>query len=126
MLSIIVRSIDQIGYMTALMFLFLIIFSLLFSQLFAKWMYRDDTGNPFYNFDTFVDSLISSFDLLTVENWNNILWAMWANTGSLGSYFMIAFLLILWIFFGNWILLNLVLAILLDAFLAEEADDEEL
>ena len=39
---------------------------------------------------------------------------------------MIAFLLILWIFFGNWILLNLVLAILLDAFLAEEADDEEL
>ena len=38
---------------------------------------------------------------------------------------MVAFLLILWIFFGNWILLNLVLAILLDAFLAEEADDEE-
>ena len=125
MLSIIMRSIDQIGYMTALMFLFLIIFSLLFSQLFAGWMYRDDSGNPFYNFDNFLNSLISSFDLLTVENWNNILWAMWANIGSLGSYIMVAFLLILWIFFGNWILLNLVLAILLDAFIAEEADDEE-
>lgn len=111
--------------MTALMFLFLIIFSLLFSQLFATWMYRDDTGNPFYNFDTFINSLISSFDLLTVENWNNILWAMWANVNTLGNYIMVAFLLILWIFFGNWILLNLVLAILLDAFLAEEADDEE-
>jgi len=111
--------------MTALMFLFLIIFSLLFSQLFSGWMYRD-SGNPFYNFDNFSNSLISSFDLLTVENWNNILWAMWANVGSLGTYFMVAFLLILWIFFGNWILLNLVLAILLDAFIAEEADDEEL
>jgi hypothetical protein len=62
---------------------------------------------------------------LTVENWNNILWALWANVRSTGTYFMVAFLLILWIFFGNWILLNLVLAILLDAFLAEEADDEE-
>lgn len=87
-------------------------------------MYRD-SGNPFYNFDNFSNSLISSFDLLTVENWNNILWAMWANVGTLGTYFMVAFLLILWIFFGNWILLNLVLAILLDAFIAEEADDEE-
>jgi hypothetical protein len=51
---------------------------------------------------------------------------MWANVNTLGNYIMVAFLLILWIFFGNWILLNLVLAILLDAFLAEEADDEEL
>jgi hypothetical protein len=50
---------------------------------------------------------------------------LWANVRSTGTYFMVAFLLILWIFFGNWILLNLVLAILLDAFLAEEADDEE-
>jgi len=38
---------------------------------------------------------------------------------------MVALIIILWIFFGNWILLNLVLAILLDAFIAEEADDEE-
>ena len=51
---------------------------------------------------------------------------MWANVNTLGNYIMVSFLLILWIFFGNWILLNLVLAILLDAFLAEEADDEEL
>lgn len=88
-------------------------------------MYRNDSGTPFYNFDNFMNSLIASFDLLTVENWNNILWALWANLTNNGTMAMVAFLLILWIFFGNWILLNLVLAILLDAFLAEEADDEE-
>ena len=64
--------------MTALMMLFLVIFSLLFNQLFKDWMYTDETGTPFYNFDTFFNSLITSFDLLTVENWNNILWALWA------------------------------------------------
>lgn len=64
--------------MTALMMLFLVIFSLLFNQLFKYWMYTDESGTPFYNFDTFFNSFITSFDLLTVENWNNILWALWA------------------------------------------------
>jgi hypothetical protein len=62
-----------------------------------------------------------------MENWQSILFVMnRQNTGNLGPYKASVFL-IAWIVLGNFILLNLFLAILLDAFLVdgEEMTEEE-
>lgn len=64
------------------------------------------------NFDTFFNALFSVFQVLTVENWNDIETAVLTSSV---SYFGVIYL-ISWIFIGNWILLSLLQAILLDGF----------
>jgi len=56
-----------------------------------------------------------------MENWQTILYdTMRSSTGPVVS----AIYLVSWIFIGNFILLNLFLAILLDSFLEEEKEEE--
>jgi len=69
-------------------------------------------------YDGFFSAYITVFDLLTIENWNDIL------TSSLRTdinYAISLLYLISWIFMGNYILLNLFLAILLSGF--DETDN---
>ena len=77
-------------------------------------------GLPRGNFDSFNWAFITTFQVLSVENWNDIL------TSSLRSSIGPAscLLLIFWIILGNFILLNLFLAILLDSFNESEVDPE--
>ena len=60
-----------------------------------------------------------------MENWQTILYDMLRGDlikGKNNIYFVVVYL-VAWIFMGNFVLLNLFLAILIDAFL--EQDDEE-
>ena len=59
--------------------------------------------------------------MLTTENWNSVLFDS-MRSEMIGLYAPVLYY-VSWIFIGNFILLNLFLAILLDGFLAE--DDEE-
>lgn len=64
--------------------------------------------------------------MLTTENWNSVLYDSMRNE-EIGYYAPVIYY-VSWIFIGNFILLNLFLAILLDGFLSEddeEAGDEE-
>ena len=56
-----------------------------------------------------------------MENWNFVLYE--AMRSSAGPWISALFF-ISWIFIGNFILLNLFLAILLDSFLEEEEEEE--
>lgn len=70
------------------------------------------------NFDDFLAAYMTVFDLLTIENWNDTL------TSSLRTdvnYAISLLYLISWIFMGNYVLLNLFLAILLSGF--DETDN---
>lgn len=59
-----------------------------------------------------------------MENWQSVLFdSMKGVTG--GMKFAVAIFYIGWIFIGNFILLNLFLAILLDSFLVEDEDDDD-
>jgi len=49
---------------------------------------------------------------------------LFASTNNKNSNFLVAIYYIAWIFIGNFILLNLFLAILLDSFLSEEEDED--
>lgn len=55
-----------------------------------------------------------------MENWQSVLFVMNRNNSTKRQPYNVAILLMSWIFLGNFILLNLFLAILLDAFLIDE------
>lgn len=79
------------------------------------------TGKPRGNFDTFLVAFYSSFQVMSGENWNgNVIDYMRSPkvmTLTTPLY------LISWIFIGNYVLLNLFLAILLDSFLEEDGEE---
>ena len=58
-----------------------------------------------------------------MENWQTVLFDSMRNE-SIG-YFLPSIFYISWIFIGNFILLNLFLAILLDSFLTADDEDDE-
>jgi hypothetical protein len=75
---------------------------------------------PRGNYDSFTVAFFTAFDTLTMENWNSLLYdsirsSVWHPIAVI--YY------ISWIFVGNWILLNLFLAILLDSFLEEDENN---
>ena len=119
-IGVIARSYMSFFYIANLMFLFIIIFSLLGTQLFGGKFGDDPETIPRGNFDSFSIAFITVFQILTMENWQSVLFDTFKSGGKFGN----SIYCIVWIFLGNFILLNLFLAILLDSFL--EADDEEL
>ena len=73
-----------------------------------------------HNFDNIYWSVITIFQILTGENWNEVMYDGMRSTGA-GScvYFLLLFIM------GNYIILNLFLAILLDNFGGGEEEEEE-
>lgn len=119
-IGVIARSYQSFIYITLLMTVFIFIFSLLGMQLFGgKFNYPD--GLPRGNYDSFSIAAITVFQILTMENWIAVLFD--SMRGDLNK-FLVCIYYISWIFLGNFILLNLFLAILLDSFLEEEDEDD--
>jgi len=114
--SVISRSASSFAYIAVLLMIFLFIFALLGKQIFAG-KFNFDSGTPRSNYDSFNAAFLTVFQTLTMENWNSLLYdAIRANVFKAIS----CFYYISWIFIGNFILLNLFLAILLDSFLEED------
>ena len=72
------------------------------------------------NFDNFGFSMLSIFQILTGENWNEILW----QGMSVSIWFSVTFHILIFII-GNYVILNLFLAILLDQFSGYAASQEK-
>lgn len=104
-----------------LLLLFVFIYSLLGMQVFGG-AFRDPevVGTIRYNYDSFISAFLTSFIMLTTENWNSIMF--YAFSGDT-SQALIAVYFVSCIFIGNWMLLNLFLAILLDSFTQVEEED---
>lgn len=121
-IQVIQRSLSSFVYLGMLLFLFIFIYALLGMQLFGGNFNQDEDNNSRYNFDSFDKAFVTSFVLLTMENWNSILYlAMGSevNKGITVVYFISC------IFIGNYMLLNLFLAILLDAFTTVDEEDHD-
>lgn len=117
--SVMAKSYMSFIYITMLMFLFIYIFALLGMSIFGATMNFPD-GRPRSNYDEPLISTVTTFQVLTMENWQVILFSLMRSDQN--NKFFVSFILMGWIFLGNFILLNLFLAILLDAFLEEEED----
>ena len=109
-----------------LIIIFLYIYALLGMQLLGgKFNYPDNVGwnATRNNYDTFVQAMICAYQVMTVENWNNILF--FAERSGAG-YFLPVLYLISWIIIGNYILLNLLMAMLLAQFTGEEIEEDQM
>lgn len=111
-------AITNLGFLTIL---YLFIMALLSKQLYGQTLYDDD-GNPSrYTFRTTGYSLITIYIILTGENWNEIMIQV-INLNQ--QYFQVSMFFIFMMIFGNLMLLNLFLAILLK-FISENQGSEE-
>lgn len=110
-LQVLGKSMSKFIYLFMLLMLFLVIYSLIGIQIFAnKFTFNGVTSRG--NFDTFHWSFTTNFQVLSVENWQTVLWdGMRSDAGYSSCLFFIS-----WIFIGNYVILNLFLAILLDSF----------
>lgn len=135
-LSVVVRSLPSFSYIALLLFLFAFIYAVLGMQLFGGTFDPTKIGGepgdplPRNNFDTLHAAFVTVFQVLAGEAWNEVMsdWVAMTTPWHM-LYFMS------WVIIGQFILLNLFLAILLDNFgaagdeeedLESEVDDEEL
>lgn len=83
-------------------------------------MYAGRMARP--NFSTFMDSMATVFILITGENWNEIMYVAVKHNGMLSAFYFV-FVIIA----GNYILLNLFLAVLVDKFdtVGDGGDDQK-
>jgi len=120
-ISVLTRSASSFAYIASLLFLFIFIFALLGKTIFGG-KFNFDNGKPRGNFDTFAAAFVTVFQVLTIENWQFVLYdSMRSDVGKVAP----CIFYIVWIFLGNFVLLNLFLAILLDSFLVEDEQDGE-
>ncbi|KAF0292815.1 Voltage-dependent calcium channel type A subunit alpha-1 [Amphibalanus amphitrite] len=115
-----------------LLFLFILIFALLGMQLFGgEWNFKD--GTPPANFNSFAVALLTVFQILTGEDWNEVMYNGIKSQGGHDNGGMIYCLyFIVLVVFGNYTLLNVFLAIAVDNLAnaqeltaAEEEQEEE-
>lgn len=119
LLQTVIASFPAIANLGLLTFLFLFIYALVGKQFFAG-EFLDDDGQPArYSFNTIESALVTMFIVLTGENWNEIMRLIESNVGYIAIPFFVSAIVI-----GNFMLLNLFLAILLK-FIEEKHDDEE-
>lgn len=113
--QVIGRSLSKFIYLAMFLLLLIIIYSLLGMKIFAGKLNSNISRS---NFDTFHWSFVAIFQVMTEENWNSLLMnVVQSDVGAASCLFLIS-----WIFIGNYVVLNLFLAILLDAFSENEQE----
>ncbi|ESN95222.1 hypothetical protein HELRODRAFT_128993, partial [Helobdella robusta] len=126
------NSMRSIISLLFLLFLFILIFALLGMQLFGG-EFNFSTGRPPCHFDTFTQALLTVFQILTGEDWNEVMFFAIQSRGGIqkgGMLYSVYFIIL--VLFGNYTLLNVFLAIAVDNLAnaqeltaAEEEQDEQ-
>uniref|UniRef100_A0A8C1AR29 Calcium channel, voltage-dependent, R type, alpha 1E subunit a n=1 Tax=Cyprinus carpio carpio TaxID=630221 RepID=A0A8C1AR29_CYPCA len=119
------NSMKSIISLLFLLFLFIVVFALLGMQLFGgRFIFEDYTPT---NFDTFPASIMTVFQILTGEDWNEVMYNGIRSQGGVKSGMWSSVYFIVLTLFGNYTLLNVFLAIAVDnlANAQELTKDEE-
>lgn len=125
LLSTIAKAASEIRSFGILLILFIFIYALIGMQLFANRLHFDDSGahiaitDPMYeksevprsNFDDFFSSSNTVFQVLTGENWNEVMYDCWKATSWIAPLYFISLIVQ-----GVFCCLSLFLAILLRQF----------
>ncbi|KAF6734847.1 putative voltage-dependent R-type calcium channel subunit alpha-1E, partial [Oryzias melastigma] len=119
------NSMKSIISLIFLLFLFIVVFALLGMQLFGgRFIFEDYTPT---NFDTFPAAIMTVFQILTGEDWNEVMYNGIRSQGGVkyGMWSSVYFIVLT--LFGNYTLLNVFLAIAVDnlANAQELTKDEE-
>uniref|UniRef100_A0A8C8BTB8 Voltage-dependent R-type calcium channel subunit alpha n=1 Tax=Otus sunia TaxID=257818 RepID=A0A8C8BTB8_9STRI len=106
-------SMKSIISLLFLLFLFIVVFALLGMQLFGGRFNFND-GTPSANFDTFPAAIMTVFQILTGEDWNEVMYNGIRSQGGVRSGMWSSIYFIVLTLFGNYTLLNVFLAIAVD------------
>ena len=121
LLSTVLSSLTAITNLGVLIALFLFISALLTKQFFSDDLYTADGEVSRYNFGSTGDALITIFIILTGENWNQIM----VEVIDKKKDYTVALFFISLMMIGNFMLLNLFLAILLKSISEISTKDKE-
>ena len=119
-IGVISRTLKSFISVAVLIILMLFIYTLLGMQLLGGNL---NTQTSRSNFDSFFQALLASYQVMITENWNSVLQSVFASSSMnnwVGSIYLIS-----WVILGNWILLNLFLAIILHEFTTPESKRDQ-
>ncbi|KAF4093538.1 hypothetical protein AMELA_G00003120 [Ameiurus melas] len=109
------NSLKSIASLLLLLFLFIIIFALLGMQVFGGKFNFDDIHKKRSSFDNFPQAMLTVFQILTGEDWNQVMYdGIMAYGGPSSSGMIVCLYFIILFVCGNYILLNVFLAIAVD------------
>jgi len=124
-IGVVMRSMHKFIFIFVLLLLFIYIYALLGMQIYGGNLDLDDNvgqGGIRQNFDSFINAFMAVFQIMTQENWNDLLYLTLRAPGVSNAFSLLY--LLSWLSIGNYIFLNLFLAILLDEFTGEEVEEE--
>ncbi|KHJ46714.1 hypothetical protein D918_03038 [Trichuris suis] len=125
-LIVMLRTMDNVTVFFGLLCLFIFIFSILGMNLFGcKFCRQEEASDGTQvrlcdrkNFDSLFWATLTVFQILTQEDWNVVLFNGMAQTSPWAALYFIALMT-----FGNYVLFNLLVAILVEGF--QESKEEE-
>ena len=103
------KALTNVSYIICILIMFILIFQLLGMSLLS--------GNPHYQ--SFFIGFYTTYQILTLENWNSLLYEIWPMN------YLCFFYFVAWIFIGNYVIFNLFISILLQSFDEGEKEDED-
>ena len=101
------KALVSVSYIVVILIMFILIFELLGMSLLS--------GNIHYQ--KFVEGFYTTYQILTLENWNGLLYELWPMNSLCFLYFVV------WIFLGNYIIFNLFTSVLLQSFGNDDGND---
>ncbi|KAM8844060.1 voltage-dependent T-type calcium channel subunit alpha-1H [Spinachia spinachia] len=129
-LVVLMKTMDNVATFCMLLMLFIFTFSILGMHLFGcKFSLQTENGDTIpdrKNFDSLLWAIVTVFQILTQEDWNVVLYNGMASTSPWAALYFVALMT-----FGNYVLFNLLVAILVEGFQAEgdanrsESDDDK-
>ncbi|XP_072152992.1 voltage-dependent T-type calcium channel subunit alpha-1G isoform X2 [Bemisia tabaci] len=125
-LFVMLRTMDNVAVFFSLLILFIFIFSILGMNLFGcKFCSKEDRDSDDVqcdrkNFDSLLWALVTVFQILTQEDWNTVLFNGMEKTSHWAALYFVALMT-----FGNYVLFNLLVAILVEGFSSERHERRE-
>nr|CBN81174.1 T calcium channel alpha 1G subunit variant 88 [Dicentrarchus labrax] len=116
-LVVLMKTMDNVATFCMLLMLFIFIFSILGMHLFGCKFGIEEKGKTTpdrKNFDSLLWAIVTVFQILTQEDWNEVLYNGMASTSPVAALYFIALMT-----FGNYVLFNLLVAILVEGFQTE-------
>nr|XP_021330381.1 voltage-dependent T-type calcium channel subunit alpha-1H isoform X1 [Danio rerio] len=117
-LLVLMKTMDNVATFCMLLMLFIFTFSILGMHLFGcKFSLKMENGDTIpdrKNFDSLLWAIVTVFQILTQEDWNVVLYNGMASTSPWAALYFVALMT-----FGNYVLFNLLVAILVEGFQAE-------
>uniref|UniRef100_A0A674EQS8 Voltage-dependent T-type calcium channel subunit alpha n=1 Tax=Salmo trutta TaxID=8032 RepID=A0A674EQS8_SALTR len=121
-LVVLMKTMDNVATFCMLLMLFIFIFSILGMHLFGCKFGSERDGDTLpdrKNFDSLLWAIVTVFQILTQEDWNKVLYNGMASTTPVAALYFIALMT-----FGNYVLFNLLVAILVEGFQTERHDPQ--